>query len=206
MTDPSDLARSHIRHRWPDRLFHWVMAATVIVLGATAFLPILGVKFDWVPVHWISGVILGAAIVYHLCRVFGVHGLAEMMPAKSDLTMIRREALLQNVPDEPSGKFDVFQKAYHWAASLTVLVLAITGFVMLAKIDTPLWARDPSILSDWNWGVVYVVHGAGALLLLFLFILHLYFSFLPDHRAYLFSMILGRGPEKAHQPAKGAKE
>lgn len=206
MTDPTDSARSHIRHRWPDRLFHWVMAVTVIVLGVTAFLPILGVKFDWVPIHWITGVILGVAVIYHLCRVFGVHGLAEMMPAKSDLTMIRREALLQNVPDEPSGKFDVFQKAYHWAAGLTVLVLVITGFVMLAKIDTPLWARDPSILSDWNWGIVYVLHGAGALLLIFLFILHLYFSFLPDHREYLFSMILGRGPEKAHQPAKETRK
>lgn len=202
MTVPSESQPPHIRHRWPDRLFHWVMAATVIALGVTAFLPILDVKFDWVPIHWISGVILGFAIVYHLCRVFAVHGLAEMMPAKSDLTMIRREVLLQDVPDASSGKFDVFQKSYHWAASLTVLVLTVTGFVMLAKIDTPLWARDPSILSDWNWGIVYVLHGAGALLLLFLFMLHVYFAFLPEHRKYLVAMILGPGPEKAHNPSK----
>ncbi len=198
MTTASESDPPHIRHRWPDRLFHWVMAATVIALGVTAFLPILDVKFDWVPIHWISGVILGFAIVYHLCRVFAVHGLAEMMPAKSDLTMIRREVLLQDVPDAPSGKFDVFQKSYHWAASFTVLVLTVTGFVMLAKIDTPLWARDPSILSDWNWGIVYVLHGAGALLLLFLFTLHVYFAFLPEHRTYLVAMIFGPGPEKAH--------
>ena len=175
MTNPTESAQSHIRHRWPDRLFHWVMAISVIVLGVTAFLPILGVKFDWVPTHWISGVILGFAIVYHLCRVFGVHGLAEMMPARSDLTMIRREVACQDIPDEASGKFDVFQKLYHWAASIVVLTLAITGFIMLAKVDTPLWARDPSILSDWNWGIVYVLHGAGALVLLFVFIIHLYF-------------------------------
>lgn len=202
MNGPTDSAQSHIRHRWPDRLFHWVMAVTVIVLGATAFLPILGVKFDWVPVHWISGVILGIVIVYHLFRVFGVHGLTEMMPAKSDLTMIRREVLFQNIPDEPSGKFDVFQKSYHWATSILVLILTITGFIMLAKIDTPLWSRDPSVLSDWNWGIVYVLHGAGALALLFLFILHVYFGFLPDHRATLVAMIYGHGPEKMHQPSK----
>lgn len=202
MNDPTDSRRSHIRHRWPDRLFHWVMAATVIVLGATAFLPILGVKFDWLPIHWISGVILGLAIVYHLCRVFGVHGVGEMMPAGSDLTMIRREVLFQNVPDEPSGKFDVFQKLYHLAASIVVLTLTITGFIMLAKIDTPLWARDPSILSDWNWGIVYVLHGAGALVLLFVFIIHLYFAFLPDYKANLVAMIFGYGPEKMHQPSE----
>ena len=202
MTDPTDSQRSHIRHHWADRLFHWGMAITVIVLGATAFLPILGVKFDWVPIHWISGVILGIVIVYHLCRVFAVHGLGEMMPARSDLTMIRREVLFQDIPDEPSGKFDVFQKSYHWAATIVVLTLAITGFIMLAKIDTPLWARDPAILSDWNWGIVYVLHGAGSLLLLFLFILHIYFAFLPYHRAFLVAMILGHGPEKAHRPSK----
>ncbi len=202
MDGPTDSARSHIRHRWPDRLFHWVMAVTVIVLGVTAFLPILGVKFDWVPIHWISGVILGFVIVYHLCRVFGVHGLTEMLPAGSDLTMIRREVLFQNIPDEPSGKFDVFQKSYHWATSIVILALAITGFIMMAKIDTPLWSRDPSILSDWNWGIVYVLHGAGALLLLFLFILHIYFAFLPDYKAYLVAMILGHGPAKAHRLSK----
>ena len=202
MDNPTDSARSHIRHHWPDRLFHWVMAISVIVLGATAFLPILGVKFDWVPVHWITGVILGIAIVYHLCRVFGVHGLTEMLPSGSDLTMIRREVLFQNIPDAPSGKFDVFQKSYHWAASIVILTLVITGFIMLAKIDTPLWSRDPSVLSDWNWGIVYVLHGAGSLLLIFLFILHIYFAFLPDYRAFLVAMIFGQGPAKAHRLLK----
>ena len=162
----------------------------------------MGIKFDWVPAHWISGVVLGVAVVYHLCRVFFVHGIWEMMPAKPDITMLRRDVLFRNVPDEPSGKFDLFQKIYHWAVGIVVLALVITGFVMLAKIDTPFWARDPSILSDWNWGIVYVVHGASSLLLLFFFIVHLYFAFLPDYRAHLIAMILGPGPEKAHQPSK----
>ena len=96
----------------------------------------------------------------------------------------------------------MFQKLYHLAASVVVLTLTITGFIMLAKIDTPLWARDPSILSDWNWGIVYVLHGAGALALLFVFIVHIYFAFLPDYKANLIAMIFGYGPEKMHQPSK----
>lgn len=198
-----DTSRPHIRHAIPDRLFHWVMAATVITLGVTAFLPILGIKFDWVPTHWISGVVLGFAILFHLWRVFGVHGITGMMPARSDITMIRRELLMQRIPDLESGKFDVIQKLYHWAAAVIVLALVITGFIMLAKIDTPIWNRDPSILSDWNWGIVYTVHGAASLFLLFLFILHLYFAFLPEHRKFLKAMIFGPGPETAHQPTKG---
>lgn len=201
MTDPSDPAPQTTRHAPADRGFHWVMAAAVVVLGATGFLPIIGIRFDWVPVHWISGVVLGAAVLFHLWRVFGVHGVAEMMPARSDITLLRREVLLSRVTDEASGKFDVFQKLYHWTVSLVILVLLVTGFVMMAKIDTPLWARDPSILSDQDWGVVYVIHGVASLGLLFLFILHVYFALLPDHRAFLRSMIFGRGPQRAHQPS-----
>ncbi len=36
-------AAPEIRHRTPDRLFHWAMALAIVVLGVTAFLPILGV-------------------------------------------------------------------------------------------------------------------------------------------------------------------
>ena len=188
-----------------DRLFHWVMAASVIVLGASAFLPILGLKFDWIPVHWISGVVLTAAVLFHLWRTMVVHGLAEMLPNRSDWTMIRRDLLLQRIPDEASGKFDIFQKLYHWAVAVVVLLLVATGLVMLMKIDTQFWNRDPSILSEPDWGVVYVIHGASALALIFMFILHLYFSFLPDHRALLSSMVFGYGPTRAHRPHDDGK-
>ncbi len=200
MTDHARSSSRTVRHAAPDRLFHWVMAISVIVLGVTAFFPILGVRFDWVPVHWISGVVLTAAVLFHLLRVLVVQGLSEMMPARSDVTMLQREVLFQRVPDLASGKYDIFQKAFHWAVAVVILLLVASGLVMLAKIDTPLWARDPSILSDWNWGIVYVIHGASSLVLLFLFILHIYFSLLPDHRDLLWSMVSGTGPDRAHRP------
>ncbi len=37
-----------LRHSVASRLFHWVMAASVLTLVFTAFLPIWGVKFSWV--------------------------------------------------------------------------------------------------------------------------------------------------------------
>ena len=176
-----------IRHAWPDRLFHWTMAVLALVLLATAFLPVLGVQFDWVPIHWISGILLTATVIFHLYRVLAVHGIASMMPARGDL-----RAAMGGEPVADDAKYDLGQKLYHWSVSAVMLVLVITGLVMLAKIDTPLWRRDPSILSDWDWGVVYALHGAAALLLIFLFILHIYFAFLPEHRRLLAAMALGR--------------
>jgi cytochrome b subunit of formate dehydrogenase len=99
---------------------------------------------------------------------------------------------LSNTDAPEETKYDVGQKLYHWSTAIIMLTLLITGVCMLAKIDTPFWNRDPSILSDWSWGIVYVLHGVASFLLIFFFILHVYFSFLPEHRELLRSMVYGK--------------
>lgn len=188
------------RHRLADRLYHWIMASTVIVLGATGFLPIVGIRFDWVPIHWISGVVLVLAVLFHLVRVFAVHRAAEMGPGPDDARQVLRAAAGRDLTGLAPAKYDAFQKGMHLAVSVSVLALIATGVVMLAKIDTALWRRVPAILSDQTWGVIYVVHGVAALAILFLVIVHVYFALIPAHRAYLRGMVTGRGPELARNP------
>ncbi|MCT7378268.1 cytochrome b/b6 domain-containing protein [Chelativorans salis] len=188
-----------VRHRLADRLFHWGMAVSVIVLGATAFLPIVGFRFDWVPLHWISGVALTLLVLFHLFRVFFVHGVRGMVPGPDDIREIAQAARGIGPEALAEAKYDAFQKGFHLAAATTILVLLVTGLLMLAKIDTTFWRRDPSILSDYSWGIIYVIHGAASLVLLFLFTLHVYFALLPEHRSFLVAMIGGQGPEKARK-------
>lgn len=196
----SDQARLQgVRHRLADRVFHWGMAIAVIVLGATAFLPIIGVRFDWVPLHWIFGVVLTFLVLFHLFRVFVIHGLREMTPGVDDMREVGRELRGAGQEGLSDAKYDAFQKGYHLAAAATVLVLVVTGLVMLAKIDTTFWSRNPAILTDYTWGVIYVIHGAASMVLLFLVILHIYFAFLPEHLKYLKAMLGGHGPEKARK-------
>lgn len=186
-----------IRHRTPDRLFHWAMAVAIIVLGATAFLPILGIKFEWVPIHWPAGAVLTLAVGYHLYRVFAVHGLKEMAPGADDAKELVRGLRGKGVADLAPAKYDALQKGYHTATAVTIVVIVVTGLVMLAKIDTVFWKRNPSILTDQAWGVLYVLHGVAAMVTLFLFLIHVYFALIPEHRAFLKSMISGRGPSHA---------
>lgn len=189
----SQLGETGTRHQWPDRVFHWIMALSVIVLCATALLPIVGLRFDWVPTHWITGFVLVAAILFHWLRVGLVHGLGEMMPGSDDWREVVGDLRARSGAPGPA-KYDAYQKGYHWLSGLVVLVLVVTGLVMMAKIDTPWWRRDPSILSDAQWGLIYVAHGFATLAILFLVILHGYFAVLPEHWATLKSMIQGRGP------------
>jgi len=175
------------------------MALCVIVLGATAFLPILGVRFNWLPIHEVAGVLLVLLIIYHLYRVFRIHGVRAMIPQTDDL----REGYGAIVGREPEGlkpaKYDALQKSFHWTAAAVVLGNAISGLLMLARVDTVFWNRNPSILPDAAWGVVYAIHGLSAMLILFLVIVHIYFGLIPQHRALLVAMITGQGPELARK-------
>ena len=61
-----DIPEKVVRHSLAARLFHWVMAVTMITLLVTAFFPILGIQFNWVPIHWMAGIVLTAAIIFHI--------------------------------------------------------------------------------------------------------------------------------------------
>jgi cytochrome b subunit of formate dehydrogenase len=191
-----------LRHRWPERLFHWVMAGSVLVLGGTAFLPMFGYRFDWVPIHWIAGIVLIGAVLFHLVRVLFVHGLRDMTPGTDDIREVGRAALGRDDHGLRAAKYDAFQKGFHLAASVTVLTAVATGIAMLWKIDTSFWRRNPAILSDQQWGMIYVAHGLASMALIFLVLLHVYFAIVPEHHKYLKAMITGRGPALA----RGDKE
>jgi len=74
-----------IRHSGADRLFHWVMAATVLILLATSFLPILGMEFDWIEIHWITGLVLTVAILFHIVRALFAQPLKNMWFGTQDI-------------------------------------------------------------------------------------------------------------------------
>ena len=74
------------RHRLADRLYHWLMAACVLTLMATAFLPIIGIKFDWLGLHWMTGVVLAVLVIYHIVRASIWQSLRAMMIDTADIT------------------------------------------------------------------------------------------------------------------------
>ena len=96
----------------------------------------------------------------------------------------------KETPAKP-GKYPLVQKLYHYAIALFILVTAVSGFLMMAKIDTPFWRRNPYFLSDYSWGLVYVAHGLAAMFVLSLVMIHIYFALRPEKLWITRSMILG---------------
>jgi formate dehydrogenase subunit gamma len=198
-----------LRHTLASRVFHWTMAAAVLVLLGTAFLPIVGLKFGWVTIHWIAGLVLTAALLFHVVHA-SRKGLGLMWIGIQDLRVgwaTFRATLLRLDRDVPkSGKNPVENKLFHHAVAVATLAAVVTGLVMMAKVNTPLWDRNPNILSEDVWGLVYVVHGAGSLALVALVSVHVYFGLRPDKRWITLSMIRGWIPRERfaerHDPSR----
>lgn len=184
-----------VRHALIDRLFHWLSAATVLVLLATALLPILGIEFAWVTIHWVTGLILGVLVVLHIVRAVFWQDLRSMWISLGDIrdgwAALRSALRLSPAESRIAGKYSLAQKAIHHAFTVVVLTAIGTGLMMLVKIDTPWWERDPYWVGDDVWGVVYVLHDLTSLCLVTMIILHVYFSLRPEKIHLLRSMILG---------------
>jgi formate dehydrogenase subunit gamma len=184
MTPPPATSELITRHAPVDRVFHWISALAVLLLMLSAFLPILGFRFSWVPLHWITGLVLTAAVLFHLVRSSFFRRLRCMLIRVRDLRDLRER--------RRAAKYTLAQKLMHAVLGSAVLVDTVTGVIMLAKVDTPLWKRDPYLLEASTWGTVYVLHGAASLVILTLTMTHIYFSLLPEKRAYLRAMIGGQ--------------
>jgi formate dehydrogenase subunit gamma len=183
------------RHLLIDRVYHWLMAACVLTLMATAFLPIIGYKFEWLGLHWSTGVVLSALVLVHIVRAVVWQDFWAMMIDAADVRNGWRRVSRALGAEGPApggpGKYNGLQKLYHAGIAVLVLAIVATGLSMLLKIDTPLWRRNPYVLADYQWGWIYVVHGFAAMALISMVMVHIYFAARPDEWRLTRSMFRG---------------
>jgi len=145
--------------------------------------------------HWITGLLLSLMILAHCLRVLVQHRLSYMKISQREITQqlktIRQDLTSTGIHSFKVGKYSPAQKVYHHAIAILIITAIVTGLVMLVKIDSPLWERDPYFLSQQIWGYVYVFHGFSALGLISLIMIHIYFALRPEKLFYTRSMILG---------------
>ena len=200
-----------VRHTGAARMFHWVMAASMLVLLATGFLPIIGLEFAWLSIHWISGVILIVCILYHIVHAsfFLDFWSIWILPRdfKEALQRTRRQ-LGQSVDVGKHGKYPLDHKLYHLAVSFFGLIVSATGVLMLMRIDNPILALNETFFADPDWGIVYSLHGFSSVLFVFLTITHVYFSIRPDKlwmtKAMIFGWVSKENYLAHHDPEKWA--
>jgi formate dehydrogenase subunit gamma len=178
-----DLPEHIARHSLMARLFHWVMAASMFTLLFTAFLPIVGVKFAWVRYHWIAGLVLTGAIIYHIIHASFWLDFWSIWVGPKDIPELKAEILRelgQDVPGPKSAKYPLGNRLYHTAIVVVGLSAAVSGIFMMSRVRTPVFARNPYLLTDVAWGFTYVLHGFAGVGLIGLIIAHVYFAVRPE--------------------------
>ena len=122
---PSAEGKHVQRHELVDRVMHWVMAISIIVLVITGVLPIIGVEFAWLTLHWIAGLVLTAAVLYHIVRSVLQKDLRSVWISADDL----KEPFDEGIKP---GKYSVAQKGMH--AAVTVATRAGSSRTLTATM------------------------------------------------------------------------
>ena len=183
------------RHSLVARAFHWLMAASMFTLLFTAFLPRVGVRFNWVAYHWIAGTVLTISVVFHIIHASFWLDFWSIWPDKADLEdALRRVQRFMGRPAPPPRRFAKYpleNKLYHGAITLTGVVVILTGVFMMSRVRTIFFPRNPYLFSDMTWGLMYVLHGLAGVGLIALIMVHVYFAVRPEKLDITKSMIFG---------------
>jgi cytochrome b subunit of formate dehydrogenase len=183
------------RHSLAARLFHWVMAASMLALLVTAFLPKLGVQFPWVTYHWIAGLVLSASITFHVIHATFWMDSWSIWPDSIDIEDMKRRWLRATGGSAPPprrfAKYPLENKAYHFAILVAGLSVMLTGLFMMKRVRTPFFTRNPYLFGDMTWGLMYVLHGLAGVGLIGLIMIHIYFAVRPEKLVITKSMVFG---------------
>jgi cytochrome b subunit of formate dehydrogenase len=198
------------RHSLAARLFHWIMAAAMFVLLFTAFLPKVGVQFNWVTYHWIAGTVLTISILFHIIHATFYMDFWSIWPDRTDIddAWKRFQRFLRKSTSLPRkfAKYPLENKLYHGIVMLTGLTVIATGVCMMFRVRTIFFPRNPYLFSDMTWGMMYVLHGLAGVGLITLVIVHVYFAVRPEKLPITASMIVGSMSRefylKEHDPAR----
>jgi cytochrome b subunit of formate dehydrogenase len=193
-TASSKIPAQIVRHTSPARVFHWVMAASMLVLLVTGFFPIIGLEFSWLSIHWIAGLVLILCILYHIIHASFFLDFWSIWILPGDLKEAverTKRQLGQKADVGKHGKYPLDHKLYHLAVSVFGLIVSVTGLLMMMKVENPIIPLNDAYYTDATWGLVYVLHGLSAVLFVTLTITHIYFAVRPEKLWITKSMIWG---------------
>jgi cytochrome b subunit of formate dehydrogenase len=183
------------RHSLLARLFHWIMAAAMIALLFSAFLPRVGVRFDWVEFHWIAGLVLTVSILFHIVHATVYMDFWAIWPDRADVRdSINRLKLFFGKPASKPGRFAKYpleNKLYHLVVMLAGLAVIVTGLFMMKRVNSIFTPRNPYLFHDMTWGLMYALHGLAGVAFIALTVVHVYFGLRPEKLPITKSMLFG---------------
>jgi len=185
------------RHTMSARISHWILAVATFALLITAFVPILGLQFPWLTIHWVAGIVLTLYVIYHTVDTLMRGTWGEMWMGgreiRESVDRVKDFFARREDPEKRPGKWGAENKIFHHITGLAGVGVVVTGVLMMARVDTWFWQSNPYIfgLSDSLWGWIFLLHGLTAVGFVGLLIAHIYFAVRPDKLWITRSMFKG---------------
>jgi len=172
------------------------MAASMFALLLTAFLPKVGIRFNWVTIHWIAGLVLTALVFFHIVHALFFLDFMSIWPDKADVRDgLRRLRLALGWKSPLPNRFSKYppeNKLYHFLILCSGLAVIVTGLFMMKHVNTfGILVRNPYIFGEMTWGLIYVLHGLAGVGLIALIMVHSYFGVRPEKLPITKSMVFG---------------
>jgi cytochrome b subunit of formate dehydrogenase len=183
------------RHSLTARLFHWIMALSMFALLITAFLPKVGVHFNWVLYHWIAGLLLTVSILFHIFHASFVMDFWSIWPDRDDVEDSKNRVLGFFGKPAPAprrfAKYPLENKLYHGVIMIAGLTVMGTGLFMMKRVPSIFTPRNPYLFSDFTWSMMYILHGMAGVGFIALIMVHVYMGIRPEKLPITKSMIFG---------------
>ncbi len=146
------------RFNMPERMGHWILAVSFIILGLTGLnvsfgkhvlMPILGKDL-------FSTISIGAKYLHNYVAFAFILGLAwvfiawikDNFPRSADITWIKQGGgLFSKGVHPPSHKFNAGQKLIFWSVILTGVSISLSGWALLFPFETNMFAKTFWIIN-----------------------------------------------------------
>lgn len=187
-TQHAPTGRSLQRFTAWERIIHWTVAISFVVLGLTGLCILFG-KHVLIPLvghhafSWVAIIsknvhnLLGPLFFVSLALMFFTY-LRQNWPAKVDWLWVRNAGkVLTGKMHVPSGKYNAAEKAWFWGGvALLGVIVSLSGFVL----DFPVFGQSRQVMQIAN-----LVHGIGALLFVAASFGHIYMGTVGAEGAFM---------------------
>lgn len=159
--EAAETGRTVVRFQFMERVAHWMLAGSFLLLGATGLLslfgrvaiaPYLGKEVNaqlLIASKWIhNSVAWPFMLALVLVFLFWVH---HNLPSRTDLVWIRQFGGIIGKKHPPAKKFNAGQKVIFWSVILFGSSIALSGLSLLFPFELPLFAKTFAVLNDLGW-------------------------------------------------------
>lgn len=184
----ADTGRSIERFTYVERVVHWAVAITFVILAVSGIvmafgkhflLPILGATlFGWLTyalktAHNFVGPVFAVALL-----LFVVTYLRDNLPRAHDLKWLARAGGLFGGEEVPSHRFNAGEKIMFWGGMILLgLIVVGSGLVLDKLVPGMLYTRG-------QMQVAHLLHAVASMLMMALFLGHIYMGTIGVKGAY----------------------